>query len=228
MRRLLVQIALLAILLIGGYLAIFKRDFVIGLFQKAKSELKGYKEAKTPDEAMDYFNKGLENRDYNEAANYLDGEYAIQFRKVADKAEKLAKAIDNFRDAMETHGIRSSKVDVQLALLELLVFPKRLRVVDKAKTKGDDEAVVAVVIETGSQPRGARPITISLKRVGEQWKIVQPLTPTDRDKFDSLDKHGQDYVNALNTVKQRMKTDATTKEHVARDLEEELKKALKD
>ena len=83
MRKTIVQLALLGI--IGGvaYLAIFKRDEVMALFKKVKKEAQGYKEAKTPDEAMDYFNKALEDRDYEAASDYLTGEFAVQLRKVA-------------------------------------------------------------------------------------------------------------------------------------------------
>ena len=223
MRRMIVQIALLLIVLTAGYLALFQRDAVISLFKKAKSSLKGYKEAKTPDEAMDYFNKAMENRDYNEAANYLDGEYAVQFRKVSDKAEKLAKAIDDFRYATEQQGIRSEKVNVLLAGLE--PFPKRLRVIDNIKKKGEESAVAPVAVETGSQLRAVGTAAVPLRREGEQWKIVLPLTPTVRAIFDDIDKHGQDYVKAIEVVGRRMRTDATTKENVANDLQEELRKA---
>src|SRR5262245_37570001 len=222
MRRMIVQISLLLIVLTAGYLALFQRDAVIGLFKKARSSLKGYKEARTPDEAMDYFNKAMENRDYSEAANYLDGEYAVQFRKVADKAEKLGKAIDDFRYAMEKHGIRSPRVDTLLAGLE--PFPKRLRVTDNIKKKGE-EAIAPVAVETGSQLRAIGATAVPLKREGEQWKIVLLLTPAVRLIFDDIDKHGQDYVNALTVVRNRMRTDATTKENVANDLQEELRKA---
>ncbi|MBI1917225.1 MAG: hypothetical protein HYS12_21175 [Planctomycetes bacterium] len=223
MRRLFFQLVLIVIIGTVGYLALFQRDAVISLFQKAKSTLKGYKEAKTPDEAMDYFNKAMESRDYNEAANYLDGEYAVQFRKVADKAEQLAKAIDDFRHAMEQHGIRSDKANAMLADRE--PFPKRLRVVDTIQKKGDDAAVAPVAVETGSQLRAVGTAAIPLKREAEQWKIVLALTPAVRLIFDDIDRNGQDYVNAINVVKNRMKTDATTKDNVAKDLEEELRKA---
>jgi hypothetical protein len=216
-----VQFVLLLIIVLVGYLALCQRDAVIGLFQKAKSNIKGYKEAKTPDEAMDYFNKAMEDRDHNEAANYLDGDYAIQFRKVADKAEKLAKAIDNFRHGMENQGIRSDKVNDMLARLE--PFPKRLRVLNMNK-QGDDTATATVSVETG-QLRAVGESAIPLKREAEQWKIALPLTQSVRLIFDDIDRYGQDYVNAINVVKNRMRTDATTKENVAKDLDEELRKA---
>jgi hypothetical protein len=43
--------------------------------------------------------------------------------------------------------------------------------------------------------------------------------------FDDIEKHGQDYVKAIEAVGRRMRTDATTKENVASDLQEELRKA---
>lgn len=225
MRKTLVQLALLGI--IGGiaYLAIFKRDEVMALFGKVKKEAKGYKEAKTPEEAMQYVNKALEDRDYEAAADYLSGEFGIQLRKVAPKASKLAKAIDDFKYAMGQQNIKSEKATAMLLLIEPL--PKRLKVGD-VKTKGDTDAVAAVVPESGvtNGPRGPSE-NVALKRENDQWKVLWPFSAKARADFDHIDKYGQDYVNALNVVKGRMKADATTKENVSKDLEEELKKVTK-
>lgn len=225
MRKTLVQFALLLIIGTVAYLAIFKRDEVMGLFNKVKQQAKGYKEAKTANEAMDYFNKALENRDYESAADYLTGDYAVQFRKIAPKASKLAKAIDDFKSAMTEHNIKSDKALVKLGALE--PFPKQLKVID-VKTKGD-KAEATVVPENGVRKAAAGPQQIMpLQRDNDQWKLAPPLTPAHRTNFDHIDKYGQDYVNALNVVKNRMKTDATTKENVFNDLKEELDKATKE
>jgi hypothetical protein len=225
MRKTLVQLALLGI--IGGvaYLAIFKRDEVMALFNKAKKQAQGYKEAKTPEEATQYLNKALEDRDYEAASDYLTGEFAVQLRKVAPKASKLAKAIDDFKDAMGQHNIKSDKVTVMLFAIE--PFAKKLKVID-VKKKGDNDAVAVVVPESGvlNAPSGPQS-PLALKRENDQWKLVLPFEPKTRATFDVIEKHGQDYVNAINVVKNRMKADATTKENVAKDLEEELKNAVK-
>ena len=224
MRKTIVQLALLGIIGTVAYLAIFKRDEVMALFGKLKKEAQGYKEAKTPDEAMDYYNKALEARNYEAAADYASGEYAVQLRKVAGKAEKLAKAIDDFKHAMEKHNVKSDKVTRMLADKEPL--PKKYKV-DNIKKVGEGGAVAAVQVESGVLNAAVVTGTINLKRENDQWKLVLPFTPVDRARFDHIDKYGQDYVNALNVVKNRMKADATTKENVSRDLEEEFKNATK-
>lgn len=228
MRKTLVQFALLAIVLVAGYVALFKRDEFMALVGKVKKEVQGYKEAKTPNDALEYVNKALEDRNYSIVADYLAGEYGVQLRKVADKASKLAKALDDFKYAMEHHNVKSPKVTALLSELE--PFAKHLKVSD-VKQKGDNDAVAVVDAESGilnGAPPTARNLLIPLKRENDQWKLALPLTPAARAKFELYDKYGQDYVNALNVVKNRLKTDATTKENVFNDLEEEIKKATKE
>ena len=37
------------------------------------------------------------------------------------------------------------------------------------------------------------------------WRIEMPLDPASRALFEEIDRYGQDYVNALDVVKDRMK-----------------------
>jgi tetratricopeptide (TPR) repeat protein len=189
MRKTIVQLALLGIIGTVAYLAIFKRDEVIALFNKVKKEAQGYKEARTPDEAMEYYNKALEARNYEAAADYATGEYGVQLRKVAGKAEKLAKAIDDFKYAMEKHNVKSDKVTRMLADKE--PFPKKYKV-DNIKQVGEDGAVAAVQVESGVLNAAVTAGTINLKRENDQWKLMLPFTPVDRARFDHVNKYGQD------------------------------------
>ena len=70
--------------------------------------------------------------------------------------------------------------------------------------------------------QGVSAEVVTLKKTDDIWRIEIPLTPRHRAIFDELETNGQDYVNRLDVVKNRMKTDATTKDDVFRDLLSEL------
>ena len=185
--------------------------------------MKGYGEAKTPDEALERFNKALEARNYKMASRYLDGDFQVAFRKQAKVAEKLAKAIDNFRHACKDRSLNSDRVEAILLVLEPL--PSRVSVPETPKeSAGGDKAVARITAEKSARIGGKAGLLITLKKVEGAWKIELPLDAAWRALFDDLDHNGQAYVNALDVVKERMKAGATTEETVFTDLRDEVKK----
>jgi hypothetical protein len=225
MRKAFFQITFFGLLLGGAYVALFERDWAMSLWGKVKRQVKGYKKAETPEQAMEFFNKALAARDFEAAADYVSGDYGAKLRGVAGKAEGLAKAIDDFGTAMEKHNVESLRARQLLAARE--PFPKRYEVV-KIDKKGDGEAVASVKVYSGLARDFVGVAVLPLKKDGDQWKLALPLTPAERDRFAAIAKHARDYVNAINVVKNRMKTDATTKSDVEKDLAEELRTAEKD
>jgi len=144
----------------------------------------------------------------------------VQLRKQAKVAGRLGKAIDNFRSTAKDRSLINDKVELMLARIE--PFPKTISVKD-VKTEGD-KAAALIVSETTSRfvPRAGLPV--ALKKTDGIWRIDLPLTGNAREILDYLERNGQDVVNALDTVKKDMKTEATTKENVASALREELNK----
>ncbi len=197
-------------------------------------KMKGYAPADTSEEAIERFGKALESRNYKAAQRYLDGEYQRKFRDDAKIATKLAEALDNFRSTAKVGGIDSDKVEDQIKVVE--PFPKYFKSVKKVGGSDESKEVVYTVEEEWSSPRLPKyPRTVKVKKVEGAWRldvsldeIVAPHYPiTRRDHLQIIDRNGQNLVNALNVVKNRMKTDATTKENVAADLKDELEKAMK-
>jgi len=219
MRVLHLVIVIGLILVVGAVGAAFLDLAEIPILSETVRGLKGYALAKTPDEALDRYKKALENRNYEMAARYIDGDYAVQLRKQAKVAGRLGKAIDNFRETAKDRSLINEKVELLLARIEL--FPKTISVKD-VRVDGD-KAGAAIHSETSSRfVKSAR--VIALKKTDGIWRIDLPLTGADREGLDYLEKNGQHVVNAVDAVKTRMKNDAVTKENVATDLREELHK----
>ncbi len=295
MRLLTLFLVLLLIVVIGaGVVAWFDLAPVPVLTEWAYS-MKGYGKASTPDEALDRFNKALQARDYEMAARFLDGDFAVELRKQAKVATRLARAIDNLRHACKDRALNADEVERILATLE--PFPQRISkeqvqevkkltgfvltdksfsalkdagmpdaVADKLKPlKGErfyareayeeavgkhlekeerarwkeplvkhadkfedsDVATAVIAAESSSRLVSKTQHIVTLRKVDGSWRIHLPLTPGARALFDDLDRYGQDFVNALDTVKNDVKREATTKSDVAKTLENEIRKVRK-
>ena len=110
MRKAIVQVSALLLILGVAYLGLFQRQAVMGLFKQAKLSAKGYKPAKTPEEALDKFREAIKDRDYEAAATYCGGDFVEQINKAAPGAKVLGDAIDNVLHNMDQEGIKSDKV----------------------------------------------------------------------------------------------------------------------
>jgi hypothetical protein len=223
MRVLNLFIVLVLIAAIGAVVVAFLDLYPIPYLSEFAYGVKGYALAKTPDEALERFNKALEARNYNMAARYLDGDYQTQMRKNAKVAERLAKAVDNFRNAAKDRGLNSDKVEVYLAALE--PFPSHISTKDVKESGDNATAVIAAESSSRLMPRVG--VVIKLKKVDGYWRIELPLDAGSRALFEEIDRFGQDYVNALDAVKDRMKNSAVTKENVFGDLKQEIEKIKK-
>jgi hypothetical protein len=221
--HLFIILVVLAVVVLGG-LAFFDMAPVPALNEMAW-KMKGWGPAKTPDEALEKYKKAMDARNYTAASRYLDGDYQIQFRKIIKPAQRLAEATDNFRHAGNDRGyIDDPKVDAILISLE--PFPKTINYKVKESASGDT-AVAELTMEKNSKQAAPMHATVPMKKKDDAWRIEFPLTDSDRAHFEMLEKYGQQYTNALDVVKNRMKTDATTKGNVFQDLDSEVKQVGK-
>src|SRR5262245_7040898 len=242
MRVLHLIIIILVIAAIGLGVTAFLDMAPIPALNEVAWNIKGYAPAKTPEEAIEKYNKAMGKRNYAAAARYLDDEYQRKFRNTAKVASKLSEAVVNFRSTAKANGIQSDKVEKLLLLVD--PFPSSVTTEKVYPSEGGD--VTADIKEEFETKRPTMTRRIAMKKVNDAWRLdlkledrifVFNFTPGQNDTFpvettrrlqlEFLDKHGQDLVNALNVVKNRIKTDATTKENVSGDLQDELQKALK-
>lgn len=220
MRKLIVFITLVSVVVIGGYLVLFKRDALLGLVGIAS----GYGPAKTPDEALDKFKKAVKARDYATASGYLGGTYGEQMQRGADAAKELGKAIDSVGYNADKRGITlTDKVKAMLVTLE--PFPPYFEV-SGLKKQSDDLAVATL------SQKGFWNVHVELKQEGEgearTWKIYIPSTPWLSGSVDKLiDKH-KDYARALEKVSDQIKSkEIGTKDELETNLQNELTAAAK-
>lgn len=211
-----------SVLLVGGYLALFKREAVLGLVGIAT----GYGPAKTPEEAIEKFKKAVRARDYPQAVKYVGGTYGEQLQRGAEAAKELGKAIDALGAAADKRGIKlTDKVKVLLVSIE--PFPTSFDSSPPQK-HGEEHATATL-----SQP-GFWKVTVELKPEGQgderSWKIFIPSSPwVVRGQVNHLlDKH-KDYARALEKITDRLKDKSiTTKDELETELRSELEAAAKD
>src|SRR5689334_5162318 len=115
-------VVILAIIGGGVYVFVFHKDWIMGKVEEGKRSLKGYTPAKTPGEALDKFQKAVDERDYEAAALYCGGDIGKELKKGAKQAEEMGKAIDKLQETMKTNNVKSDNATAVLLLLE--PFPK--------------------------------------------------------------------------------------------------------
>jgi hypothetical protein len=222
MRKTITLITLASVLVVGGYLVIFKRDALLALVGVAT----GYGPAKTPEEAIEKFKKAVKARNYDQAAKYVGGPYGEQLQRGASAFTELGKAIDALGGAADKRGIKlTDKVKVMLVSIE--PFPTSVDV--SAIKKQDDDHATATLSQAGFWNT-----SIELKPEGQgeerSWKIFITSTPwITRQKVSYLlDKH-KDYARALEKVTDQVKDKSiTTKDELETTLQTELNAAAKD
>src|SRR6476620_3081428 len=97
MRRMMTIVALLAVVGIGGFLFMFKREAM----QELVAGGRGYPKAKTAQECVDLFQKALKDRKYDMAGRYCTKDYAEQLKRGNDAAQELGIAIDDLKHRMK-------------------------------------------------------------------------------------------------------------------------------
>src|SRR5437763_1715992 len=110
MRGFLIFLLLVVVLVagaIGGmwFLPDMRPDFVKPYFRTAT----GFTEAKTPEEALEKFQKALAARDYETAALYCTGDYKDVLQRNKEDARSLGLAIDDLRATMKNKELKSEK-----------------------------------------------------------------------------------------------------------------------
>jgi hypothetical protein len=215
-------VALLAVVGIGGYLFLFQRDFLTGLFKKGAREAKGLVgsgPAKTAEEAVEKFKDFVKKRDYETAAQYLGGLYGEMMKKSAKAAEELGKAADSVRSLAEKRGI--TLTDKARAILDSVeTFPTDISVLE-LKPEGDDKAQGKLNVQ-------GRPQLVEVKRDAEGWKVHfrVPNEAVLRLAVDRLNQKGKDYARALERIHdQIMSKEIQTKDELENKLATDLAEA---
>jgi hypothetical protein len=244
MRRLLFFIL---VLLIGAgvYLFVFQRGLVDRWFHQAEKKLGGYDKADTPEKAAAMFVKAIKARNYNTAADYCAGDYALQLRKVADKAARLGKQIDHLLEKLGKSGnVDSPKVRGILMLLD--PFPTAI----KYKVDKDGPEAWHVTFEEdqklpqlrGVNLRALVPYSralasslvngqkVALKKTmdGDQvWKVQIPVTAALQERIQRLDDKADAIVETLKTVDAELVNDRTPRPELEDQFASRLLKAMK-
>jgi len=235
-RRIIVIVALLAVVGIGGFLYIFKREAVMEMLDSSR----GYGKAKTPQECVDNFKKAVKERKYDKAAKYCTKEYAEQLIKGAEAAKELGTSIDDLHHRLKNDGVLTSEIEYVLFFNDPLPPDLNLTL----QNTGDKESTAAISVDNPvlksaptkqwkhdayfikafyyDYPHGS----VKLVKEGDTWKIDVPVTPAMRSRVDRLNKVYKDYVNAFKKVSEEVRTERTTKVDVANRLEEELNSAV--
>jgi hypothetical protein len=242
MRKTAVQIALVLILVLGGYIALFQREWALGMFRKAKYRAKGYSPAATPAEALDKFCEFIKKRDYDTAALYCSGEYAGLLKKGAGAGEKLGSTIDDVLSAIDNKIGKNEKCTLVLRLLD--PFPPDIKAGDtKADPKDPDRATGVIIEETSGSRHARNPVDfhdwkvdpllihalkrdlvakVELRREGDgeekSWKIVFPVSQNLRDAVNVLNDKYKSYVTGLKTLHDEVNRDPDTKSKIESQL----------
>ncbi|HEX3147045.1 MAG TPA: hypothetical protein VHR66_03125 [Gemmataceae bacterium] len=236
MRRKITIIGLLAVLGIGGFLFLFKREAVGEMIDSAR----GYPRAKTPQECVDLFKKAVKDRKYDKASKYCTKEYAEQLKRGGEAGHDVGESIDDLIHRMQNDGVLTSEIEFVLFQNDPLPPDLKLTV----QTPGEKEATAAIGVDnpalltppTGvwkydprfikafyfDYPRGY----VRLVKEGDYWKIDIPVTPEMRMRVDRLIQCSKDYVNAYKKMSEEVRTERTTKLDVATRLKELTEEAV--
>lgn len=221
MRKAITLITIASVLVVGGYLVVFKRDVLLGWVGIAT----GYGPAKTPDEALDKFKKAVKARDYATASKYLGGPYGEQMQRGADAAKELGKAIDSVGYNADKRGINLTD-NVKIWLISVEPFPTSFEVAN-LKKQGDDQATATLT------QKGVYSILVELKQEGQGddrgWKIYIPANTrvVQYQVSHLLEKH-KDFARALEKVSDQIKSkEIGTKDELEQNLKSELEAAAK-
>jgi len=239
-------VVLVAVTIVFFFVPALRPAMVDGWFKKAQ----GFTPAKSGEDALDQFKRAIEKRNYRVARDYLTGEYLEFFSKGADDAAELAAAVDELRQVMKDHGVKSDKVEGALFWLDPFPAFKYTKASgasfaqlhwaeDAARLRdGVSAAVNEKYYEKNPRmwhallPIGTLippPINVGLKDVGGGvWKIEIPVTAGDRhmrDTIEALRKNATNYRNALRDIKQNVKNNPAVKEDFEREFKTNLDKA---
>jgi hypothetical protein len=236
MRRVITIVGAVAVLGIGGFLYLFKREAVADLADSAS----GYPRATSPQECVDLFKKAVKERKYHMAARYCTRDYADQLARGAQAGHDLGEAIDDLSYRLKNDGVLTGEIEYVLFLNDPLPPDLKLTI----QNSSDKEATAAIGVDNPSllsaptktwkydpwfvkafyadHPRGY----VRLVKHLDHWYIDVPVSPEMRNRVDRLIRNHKDYVNALKKMSEEVRVDRTTKAEVAERLEELLNDAV--
>ncbi|VTS00723.1 hypothetical protein [Tuwongella immobilis] len=245
MRRILVLIAIVAVVGVGGYLFLFKKKDLRNMLDSAS----GYPPATNAKEAVDLFAKAIKNRDYRQAAKYVTDPFARELDKGADAAKELGEGIDDLTSRMKNDGVITD--EIQIILFSFDPFWKELT---PAIVKESGSEATATFLFEGLTFRGQdrafeswrldlrmmRALSVDfplppakitakvVKQSDDSWKIAFPASVAQQAATSRLIDRYKDYVNPFKIVSQEIKRDPTTKENVKKRLKELLEEAAQN
>jgi hypothetical protein len=249
MRQTVFQILAVALVVLVGFLALFKRDAVMGLFRSGYAAARGFTPAQTPTECVDRFRDAIKARDYDTAATYCTGDYAEQMKKGAKAASALAAAIDSYLAQVEKRDYSSETAKFIVSYLE--PYPSDFKY--DLKPKGEDRAYVLIdpdnKILQGQDAAGWRgtldprimrtldparefmlanlptkPVELQLTTDGKEksWKLNFEVTAPLRLSVEFLNGHYKDYVKTMEKLRSEVMYDPMTKVDMEQHLRTEL------
>lgn len=209
-------------------------------------QARGFKQANTPEDALDKFKQALEKRDYEAAKLYVTGDYFEWLDKGGPDAAELVAAVDEMRAVMKSTGVKSDKVD--FALFKLDPFPPyKVGAVKKSDKKAvatvhwdedvlrfanapslQDWRINALLLHSLMPTAILRRLDVTVRDTGAGWKIEWPVQIGDRHMrmtVEALRKNATNYRNAIRDVKQSIKNNPAVKEDFEREFKSTLEKA---
>jgi hypothetical protein len=236
----LTSLIILLALVAGGVYVVFFTDWL----KKGQEAIQGYHDAKTPQEAMDYFRKAVQARKYDTAAKYVTTAYAEQLKRAHEAASDMGELIDRLYNQMKNKGYNSDKAVTVLNMLD--AFPTWFKVHETPKEK-DGKAVGVFVPEDKTQvgfdvnvggnwdremfsqpltpamlngPRGLLvPGKVDIVKEGDVWKLSIPLAPGQANRIAHYIDHYKSYHTALSGVSTNFNNQRyETKDKFAEDL----------
>jgi hypothetical protein len=235
--------AVLVVLVVGVYLAVFRRADVA-------RAAKGYKPAETPQVAADMFKKAIQAREYEYAADYCTAGFAEQLRRGGPAATEYATALDNLQFQLTERGL--VRDEMKVVLYNLDPFPKDVTIV---VGKESSDACDAVLTFAPPSLKGGGPdsnsgwklnadmfqvylqsmtfktvttATVPMKKEGAVWKFDVAVTPKLQTRVGYLNEKYKNYVNPFEIVTQEVKNDPATRENVTSRLRTLLEQAAKE
>ena len=240
MRRYITMGVVVLILVVGLYIAAFKRGAVARL-------VNGYKAADTPQVAADMFKKAIQAREYEYAADYCTQPYAEQLRRGAEASTKYAVALDNLTYQMKERDL--IRDEVKFVLYRLDLFPKDITIT-VSKESGD--AAVATFVFAMPDAKGGpvsgewkldanieqvyvKPLpftgnatAVDMKKEDGKWKFDFKPNSTIQHRVERMNDKYKQYINPFEMVTQEVKNDPSTRENTTTRLRQLLESAAKE
>lgn len=234
MKRYILLGVVLLVLVVGAYIAAFKRGMVARM-------AKGYKTAETPQLAADMFKKAIDEREYEYAADYCTGDYAEQLKRGGAAAKEYAVALDNLMYQMKERDLIRDQT--KIVFYKLDPFPKDIAI--KVGNESGDSAVATITftppdarggpsgtewkLDDGIQQVFVRSFKyngystqVEMVKQDGKWKFDFRPDNSIQQKVSRMNDKYKQYVNPFEMVGQEVKNDPSTRE----DTTERLKKLI--